>query len=96
MITAKEAAIRSRCNKAFKKEISKIEGFINDAIENGRYGIHYATDGFEDDLLSLLTEHLGSLGYEVEYRPPRELPIGCPVDQWDFSAYLAVSWEVEK
>lgn len=94
MLTAKEAAMRSMYNNKFKREMAYIEKSIHCAMVEGLYAAcHFPSSDYEEDLLTLITNELESLGYKVQYAPAKPLPPGCPVDQWDFSSTLCVSWE---
>lgn len=93
MLTAKEAAIRTKLNDQFNKEIERIEGFIVQAIRKGEYGVRISNNGYDKELWMLIKAELEKYGYSFLYDPPKELPSGCPSDQWDFSGYLNVCWE---
>jgi hypothetical protein len=96
MITAKEAAMRSKCHGDFIREMNHIERAVCKAMMEGKYTASHCPPGnYDEDLLTVIKNELESLGYKIEYVPAKPLPAGCPVDQWDFSSYLHISWEVK-
>lgn len=95
MIRAKEATRMSIINSKLQSEMRTIEKAICEAAKGGRFAVSVANTGYENDILVHLRGELESYGYTVKYEPPKDLPPGCPSDQWDFSGYLRISWPVK-
>lgn len=92
MITAKDATRMSVINSKLQSEMRIIEDAICKAAKDGRFNVTIANNGYENSILVHLRGELESCGYTVKYEPPKDLPAGCPSDQWDFSGYLKISW----
>lgn len=95
MIRAKEATRMSVLNSKLKSEMNVIERAICDAAKAGRFDVTITNNGYENSILVHLKGELESYGYTVKYEPPKDLPAGCPSDQWDFNGYLKISWPKE-
>lgn len=97
MISAKEARRKTLLNTKLKDIMGEIERSINNAIEDGQNSTDILfRQSLDPYILETLTKELESLGYIVAYKPADPLPIGCPVDQWNFNDYLLISWKVEE
>lgn len=95
MIDAREAYRKSIINSVAQKEMQRIENYILKGIEDGKTSVTISTTDYEPAVKGAILEELMSLGYDVEYNPPKPLPAGCPSDQWDDCGYLKVKWEVK-
>lgn len=101
MISANEAKRKSIINSEGKKYLKNLEERINRAIKDGLCSATIAIDlikpdnAFDDSqkIRNAIVEELVELGYKVEFEYARELPTGCPTDQWNFNnGHIKVEW----
>lgn len=97
MIDANEAKRRTLINCELKDLMNRIEGHIEKSIKDGNYRTCITlTKSLNKEFVSALYEEFTNLGYKITYEPAKQIPAGCPSDQWDFNSYLKIDWSLEK
>lgn len=102
MIKASEAKRKSIINSKGKKYLDELEKHINRAIKDGLCSVTMSIDLTESnavynnenlEIRNAIVEELVQLGYTVDFKYAKPLPLGCPSDQWDFSnGHIKVTW----
>lgn len=97
MIKAKEALTLSESGKAIKAIMDNCDRAIRKAAAEGRTccAVQIRNDT-KDEIRSYIRKELEDLGYRCSLGMYKQMPPGCPQEQWGYYDDLTIVWEGAK